>query len=330
MRLKAEWSEKAKELRSALSSRVVSQSEAIDTVTRVYEMFLGGLSDPHRPIASLLFLGPTGVGKTWLVEVLAEFLFDNREAALKIHCGEYQHSHEIAKLIGAPPGYLGHRETDPELSQAKLEKFWKQGYPEISLLLFDEIEKAHRALFDLLLGGLESGVVVLGNASRVNLARSIVFMTSNLGARDIADTELKFGFRTVPADPAKVTKIATEAARKHFSPEFFNRLTSVVVFSKLSKAQMNEVLNLELRRVQDRILASPAKFIVKLLPSAREFLLSEGTDERYGARPMRRAIEKNVTAPLSSLVASGQLKSGDTVCVGWEKSQIYFDRAFAA
>src|SRR6266581_2820792 len=224
----------AQEFETALRRKIVGQDPAIDKVAEIYQMFLAGLNPPGRPVGNLLFLGPTGSGKTRVVEALAESLFGEPRACIKIDCAEFQHSHEIAKLIGSPPGYLGHRETHPLLTQEALNQFHTDKL-RLSILLFDEIEKASDSLWQLLLGILDKATLTLGDNRRVDLSSCIIIMTSNLGATEmngLVDGGLGFAPKAVQVDNAlddKIDRSAVEAARRKFAPEFMNRIDKVVV-----------------------------------------------------------------------------------------------------
>jgi ATP-dependent Clp protease ATP-binding subunit ClpB len=304
-----------------LRQRVVGQNEAVQALVDLYQVFCAGLHSPGRPVGNLLFLGPTGSGKTRTVEAAAEILFGDSRAVIKVDCAEFQHSHEIAKLIGSPPGYLGHRETHPLITQEALAASHRDGL-QLSFLLFDEIEKASDALWQLLLGMLDKATLTLGDNRRVDLSQTVIFLTSNLGGSQIADLmDGGMGF-IQPKDQAttglqeKVQRTAVEAARRKFSPEFMNRLDKVVVFHPLKRAELEEVLEIELRQVQKRVLDSTTRpFFFRLTSEGREFLLEEGTDQRYGARHLKRAIERNVVFPLSRLLATGQLHQGDLLLI---------------
>jgi ATP-dependent Clp protease ATP-binding subunit ClpB len=304
-----------------LRQRVVGQNEAVQALVDLYQVFCAGLHSPGRPVGNLLFLGPTGSGKTRTVEAAAEILFGDSRAVIKVDCAEFQHSHEIAKLIGSPPGYLGHRETHPLITQEALTASHRDGL-KLSFLLFDEIEKASDALWQLLLGILDKATLTLGDNRRVDLSQTVIFLTSNLGGSQIADL-MHGGMGFIqPKDKAttglqeKVQRTAIEAARRKFSPEFMNRLDKVVVFHPLERAELDEVLEIELRRVQKRVLDSTTRpFFFRITNEGREFLLEEGTDQRYGARHLKRAIERNVVFPLSRLLATGQLHQGDLLLI---------------
>jgi ATP-dependent Clp protease ATP-binding subunit ClpB len=284
-------------------------------------VFCAGLHSPGRPVGNLLFLGPTGSGKTRTVEAAAEILFGDSRAVIKVDCAEFQHSHEIAKLIGSPPGYLGHRETHPLITQEALAASHRDGL-KLSFLLFDEIEKASDALWQLLLGMLDKATLTLGDNRRVDLSQTVIFLTSNLGSGQIEDLmHGGMGFiqpkdKTTKGLHEKVERTAVEAARRKFSPEFMNRLDKVVVFHPLKRAELDQVLEIELRQVQKRVLDSTTRpFLFRITSEGREFLLEEGTDQRYGARHLKRAIERNVVCALSRLLATGQLRRGDVLLI---------------
>src|SRR3984893_15829938 len=237
-----------------LRQKIVGQDEAIQAVVDLYQVFRAGLNAPGRPVGNLLFLGPTGAGKTRMVEATAEVLFDNPRAVIKVDCAEFQHSHEIAKLIGSPPGYLGHGDTQPVITQEALARYHTDTV-KISLLLFDEIEKASDALWQLLLGILDKATLTLGDNRRVDLSQCVIFMTSNLGGTEISELMTGgMGF-VQPSDKTdknldeKVHKTATESARKKFSPEFVNRIDKMVVFHPLRREQLEKVLDIELAPV---------------------------------------------------------------------------------
>ena len=228
----------SREFEAALRRKIVGQDEAVQALVEMYQVFRAGLNPPGRPVANLLFLGPTGSGKTRIVEAAAEILFGDARAVIKVDCAEFQHSHEIAKLIGSPPGYLGHRETHPLITQEALAQYHTEKL-KLSFLLFDEIEKASDALWQLLLGILDKATLTLGDNRRVDLSQTMIFMTSNLGGSEITEL-LTGGLGFVqPADKResrldeKIERTAAEAARRKFSPEFMNRIDKVVVFHPL-------------------------------------------------------------------------------------------------
>ena len=310
----------ARDFENTLRRKIVGQDQAIDKVAEIYQMFLAGLNPPGRPVGNLLFLGPTGSGKTRVVEAVAEGLFGDARACIKIDCAEFQHSHEIAKLIGSPPGYLGHRETHPLLTQEALNQ-WHTEKLKLSILLFDEIEKASDALWQLLLGILDKATLTLGDNRRVDLSSCIIIMTSNLGAGEMSGlVDGGFGFAPKPVQvdaslDEKINRTAVDAARRKFTPEFMNRIDKVVVFKTLRPEHLEQILEIELGMVQQRVLmaAGAHQFVFNCTPKVKQFLLQEGTDPKYGARHLKRAIEKNIVFPLANLVATGQVKLGDFV-----------------
>jgi ATP-dependent Clp protease ATP-binding subunit ClpB len=310
----------AREFESALRRRIVGQDQAVEKVVEIYQMFLAGLNPPGRPVGNLLFLGPTGSGKTRVVEAMAESLFGDSHACIKIDCAEFQHSHEIAKLIGSPPGYLGHRETHPLLTQEALNQ-WHTEKLKLSILLFDEIEKASDSLWQLLLGILDKATLTLGDNRRVDLSQCIIIMTSNLGAGEmcnLVDGGLGFAQKPKEVDASfdeKINRTAVDAARRKFTPEFMNRIDKSVVFRTLRSEHLQQILEIELGMVQQRILMASAanQFVFSCTPKVKSFLLHEGTDPKYGARHLKRAIERHVVFQLANLVATGQVKLGDFI-----------------
>jgi len=314
-------------LESGLRQRVVGQDEAVAQIVNIYQMHLTGLAAPGRPVGNFLFLGPTGSGKTRIVEATAEALLGSSRAVIKIDCAEFQHSHEIAKLIGSPPGYLGHRETHPLLSQEVLNQYHSDRV-KVSFVLFDEIEKASDSLWNLLLGILDKATLTLGDNRKVDFSRAMIFMTSNLGASEMGSLlEPKLGFsgrgsaanKTAPDErtAGKMAKSGLEAARRKFTPEFMNRLDKVVTFKPLGESELRKILDIELGMVQQRVFASAPEgaFVFTVSEAAREFLLAEGTDIKYGARHLKRSIERLLVQPMSNLIATEQIRGGDLIRV---------------
>ncbi len=331
-----------------MKARVIGQDLAIEQIVRHYQSHIVGLSAPGRPICNLLLLGPTGCGKTRIAESLAEVLVGDKQALIKVDCGEFQHSHEISKLIGSPPGYLGHRETHPRLSQEKLD-IYHTDRVKISFVLFDEIEKASDALWNLLLGILDKGTLTLGDNRQVDFSNTMILMTGNLGTAEAERLrDAPFGFakptgsqaaifvdRTdgagggerwdsiVDADTqedaamrARMEKAVTGAAKRKFSPEFLNRLDRVILCNALTPPQIGSVLDLEMREVLTRVQRHRnCRVKASLSEAARNFLIGEGYDEKAGARNLKRAVEKHFVHPLSSLLATHQLADGDELMV---------------
>ena len=313
---------RAEEFEQELSNRIIGQEEAVRRLGGLYQIFLAGMNSTNRPVGTMLFLGPTGSGKTRVVEAAAEVLFGQPNAIIKIDCAEFQHSHEIAKLLGSPPGYLGHRETSPLLTQENLDRFQTEN-TKISLVLFDEIEKASDSLWQLLLGILDKATLTLGDNRRVDFSQAIVIMTSNLGAREMSEL-ISGGIGFAPAQSAssganvddKICRTGVDAARRKFSPEFMNRIDTVVAFRSLSEDHLRQILDLELQSVQHRIMVSAgAKFIFECSRAAKDMILKDGLDFRYGARHLKRSIERLLVQPLANLVATVQVRLGDLIQV---------------
>jgi len=315
----------AQALDDNLRKRIVGQDAAIRQIVDLYQTYLAGMSAQGRPIGNFLFLGPTGSGKTRTVEAVAESLCGDPHAVIKIDCVEYQHGHEIAKLIGSPPGYLGHKETRALLSQEALDQHHTDKV-KLSFVLFDEIEKASDALWNLLLGILDKATLTLGDNRRVDFSRALIFLTSNLGASEMESIlRPKLGFRfhepvDVTGQAGRLDSAGAAAARRRFSPEFMNRIDRTVVFNPLDSVALQQILTLELNGVADRIrLATGAPDLdCALTDTARGFLLAEGTDPRYGARHLKRAVERLLVQPVANLIASGQLQTGDTLAVDYD------------
>ncbi|MBK8305301.1 MAG: AAA family ATPase [Pyrinomonadaceae bacterium] len=321
-------SPRAAEFEDKLSSLIVGQERAVRRMSGLFQIYLAGLNNPSRPIGTMLFLGPTGSGKTRVVEAASEVLFNEPYTVVKIDCAEFQHSHEIAKLIGSPPGYLGHRETSPMLTQENLDKAHTDE-TKLTFVLFDEIEKASDSLWQLLLGILDKATLTLGDNRRVDFSKTVVIMTSNLGAREMSEMiSGGIGFAPTKTDQAKddneidtkIYRTALEAAKRKFSPEFMNRIDKVVVFRSLKEHHLRRILDIELRSVQDRITESAGtKFVFECTDEAKEYLLGEGIDLKYGARHLKRAIERFLVYPLSNLVATEQVETGDLLMVDYDE-----------
>jgi ATP-dependent Clp protease ATP-binding subunit ClpA len=307
-------------LAARLRELLVGQPEAIEIIVPYVQMYQAGLAPEGRPVGVVLLLGPTGTGKTRTVEALAEVLHGSSKNLLKVDCGEFQMEHEVAKLIGAPPGYLGHRETQPMLTQAKVNAVASEEN-EISLILFDEIEKAAPSMTRLLLGILDKATLRLGDNSSVNFERSLIFLTSNLGAKSIQRANRPdFGFEAMlPLKPledhAKLQNIGLAAVRHKFSPEFVNRIDSVITYKPLDRAACEVIL--------DQIMANFARLIhnrmgmrsfrLQCTVAGRSQLLDLGTSLEYGARELKRTVQRNFVQPVAALVAQGQVPPGTSV-----------------
>ena len=325
----------AEVLEANLRRYIVGQDEAVQQIVNIYQMHLAGMNPPGRPIGNFLFLGPTGTGKTRVVEATAESLVENPRSVIKIDCAEFQHSHEIAKLIGSPPGYLGHRETHPLLSQETLNQY-QTDKVKISFVLFDEIEKASDALWNLLLGILDKATLTLGDNRKVDFSRAMIFMTSNLGATEMSSLlapRLGFGLgqqtdrELYPAMDEKlnekINRSGVDAARKKFTPEFMNRLDKIVVFKPLAESQLRRILDIEIRLIQNRIFISTGErsFVFTVTDSAKDYLLEEGLDPKYGARHLKRALERLIVQPMSNLIATEQVRAGDWLRIEYNKAE---------
>src|SRR6202162_1931771 len=327
----------AEELEAGLRRKIVGQDEAIEQIVNIYQTHLTGVNSPGRPIGNFLFLGPTGSGKTRLVEATAESLVGDARAVIKIDCAEFQHSHEIAKLIGSPPGYLGHRETHPLLSQEVLNQHHTDKV-KLSFVLFDEIEKASDALWNLLLGVLDKGTLTLGDNRRVDFSDTIIFMTSNLGAAEMtAMLQPKLGFAVPSGErqaPDKLARAGVDAVRRRFTPEFVNRIDKMVVFHALGEAELRQIVDLELVSVEGRIHGASGASGIELAvaDTAKDYLLHEGFAPRYGARHLKRAIERLMVHPISKLIASGQLEGKDRLLVEFDSklARLVFMKEYGA
>jgi len=286
------------------------------------QMHQAGLAPEGRPAGVFLLLGPSGTGKTRTVEALAEVLHGSEKSLLKVDCGEFQMEHEVAKLIGAPPGYLGHRETQPMLTQQKLNAVTSEGCS-LSLVLFDEIEKAAPSMARLLLGVLDKAALRLGDNSTVSFERSMIFLTSNLGARAMLKAiQPDFGFQSMTGAPARelpkrLEKIGLAAVRRRFTPEFVNRIDAVVTYRTLDTDSLAAILDQQLNDLQDHLNTrlGDRSFPLELTAASRQFLLRSGTSAQYGARELKRTIHRNLTQPLAAMVAGSKIEPGAKVQV---------------
>lgn len=314
-----------KDLAAQLRQRIVGQTDAIEEVVPFVELFEAGLTPPGRPAGVFLLLGPTGTGKTRTVEALAEILHGNDRKLLRIDCGEFQLDHEVAKLVGAPPGYLGHRETQPMLSQQKLNAA-ASDRSALSIVLLDEVEKAAPSMARLLLGVLDKASLKLGDGTTVNFERSLIFMTSNLGARRMMrESRDRFGLAAAlpaGADPNKLRHIGLHAVRRRFSPEFVNRVDVMVTYQPLDEEAWERILDLQLEALDKHIAArlGPAAFRLAVTERARAFLIGRGTSPEYGARELKRAIHRHLVRPLARLVLDKTTRPGDVLAVDVDDS----------
>ncbi|MCC6540331.1 MAG: ATP-dependent Clp protease ATP-binding subunit [Bryobacterales bacterium] len=309
-------------IEAALSDHIVGQSDAVEAIAPFVRLYQAGLAPDGRPVGVFLLLGPSGTGKTRTVEALAHVLHADDKKLVKIDCGEFQMEHEVAKLIGAPPGYLGHRETTPMLNQARLNQATSERCS-LSLVLLDEIEKAAPSLQRLLLGVLDKATLRLGDNTTVGFERSLIFLTSNLGARDMLKLlKPSFGFGGVEPSEAidtgrKLREIGMHAVRRHFSPEFVNRIDSIVAYQPLEASSLDQILDLQLAAVQRHICErlSARAFTLEVEQSARDFLIGEGVSPEYGARELKRTIHRRLLQPLATIVTAGRIQPYGTVRV---------------
>ncbi|MEZ5401259.1 MAG: AAA family ATPase [Bryobacteraceae bacterium] len=323
------------DIEEALSSRIVGQAAAVEAIVPYVRMYQAGLAPEGRPAGVFLLLGPSGTGKTKTVEALAAVLHGSEKNVLKVDCGEFQLEHEVAKLIGAPPGYLGHRETQPLLSQAKVNAVTSER-SSLSIVLLDEIEKAAPSMTRLLLGVLDKATLRLGDNNVVNFERSLIFMTSNLGAREMMATMRPgFGFESLGAGPsldelsAKLNRIGENAVRRKFAPEFVNRIDSVVTYRPLGDQALDSILDMHLddfRRLVAMRLGGSA-FDIQVSPEARAFLLERGVSREFGARELKRTMHRHLIQPLASRVALGEIPAGALVSVEAGEDQLEFRHA---
>jgi ATP-dependent Clp protease ATP-binding subunit ClpB len=288
-----------------LRQRVVGQDEAIKAVSDAVRRARAGIQDPNRPIGSFIFMGPTGVGKTELARALAEFLFDDEQAMVRIDMSEYQERHTVSRLIGAPPGYVGYEEGG-QLTEAVRRKPY-------SVILFDEIEKAHPEVFNVLLQLLDDGRLTDGHGRTVDFKNTVVIMTSNIGSQYIQD---------VRNDEAEMRRRVMEALRQHFRPEFLNRVDDIVIFHPLDAEMLKRIVAIQVAQVQKRL--ADRKIEIELTEQAKELLAEEGFDLVYGARPLKRVIQRDVLNPLAAKILSGEVKEGSRVVVDAEGRKLAF------
>ncbi len=305
--------EKLLAMEEKLSSRVVGQAEAVKAVSTAVRRARAGLQDPHRPIGSFMFLGPTGVGKTELTKALAEFLFDDENALLRIDMSEYMEKHSVARLIGAPPGYVGYEEGG-----ALTEAVRRRPY---QVVLFDEIEKAHPDVFNVLLQVLDDGRLTDGQGHRVDFRNTLIVMTSNLGADFLVN-------QPEGEDSAAVQDQVMAVVRASFRPEFLNRVDEIILFHRLRRSDMGNIVDIQLRRLQK--LLEDRKITITLDASARDWLAEKGYDPAYGARPLKRAIQKALQDPLAELILEGAIRDGETITVTATKQGLAFNGKVAA
>jgi ATP-dependent Clp protease ATP-binding subunit ClpA len=313
-------SDSANDIAKALSRRLVGQPAAIAAIVPYVQMHRASLAPEGRPAGVFLLLGPTGTGKTKTVEALADVLHGSPKKVLKVDCGEFQMEHEVAKLLGAPPGYLGHRETQPLLTQQKINGASSESC-DLSIVLFDEIEKAAPSVARLLLGVLDKAILRLGDNTSVNFEKTMIFLTSNLGARAMSrELNPDFGFESFIAAPAsgnvsKLQSIGMNALRRSFSPEFINRIDAVVTYQPLNAEALAAILDGYVQDLQEHLNKRLGlnTFRLEVPGRTRRFLLERGTSSQYGARELKRTIERQLIQPLASLIAAGEIAPGSRI-----------------
>jgi ATP-dependent Clp protease ATP-binding subunit ClpB len=300
--------EKLMKMEDRLGKRVVGQEDAVRAVSDAVRRNRAGLGDPNRPIGSFLFLGPTGVGKTELTKALAEFLFDDENAMVRIDMSEFMEQHSVARLIGAPPGYVGYEEGG-RLTEAVRRKPY-------SVILFDEIEKAHRDVFNVLLQVLDDGRLTDGQGRTVDFKNTVIVMTSNIGSQQIQELAGK------RAEEWEVEAAVKDMLKQYFRPEFLNRIDETIVFHPLSKDQLTRIVDVQLEHLRKRLAARNMKVVVG--DDAKKMLADEGYDPTYGARPLKRVIQQRIENPLAQKILSGAFGEGDTIVVGADPARAAF------
>ncbi len=302
--------EKLLHMEERLHQRVVGQDEAINAVSQAVRRSRSGMQDPNRPIGSFIFLGPTGVGKTELARALAEFLFDDQNAMVRIDMSEYQERHTISRLFGAPPGYVGYEEGG-QLTEAVRRRPY-------SVVLFDEIEKAHSEIFNALLQVLDDGRMTDGQGRTVDFRNTLIIMTSNLGSQLWMNDE--------SGQPRQVSRDAVVNLLKNFfRPEFLNRVDEIVTFKPLTREDLGGIVEIQLRQVSDLLADRGLK--LEISPAAREWLADVGYDPEFGARPLKRAIQREVQDPLALRILSGDFSEGDTIRIDLADGGLSFSKA---
>jgi len=310
--------EKLLHMEDGLHQRVVGQDEAIKAVSEAIRRARAGLKDPKRPIGSFIFLGPTGVGKTELARALAEYLFDEEEAMIRLDMSEYMEKHTVSRLIGSPPGYIGYEEGG-QLTEAVRRRPYR-------VILFDEVEKAHPDVFNILLQILEDGRLTDGHGRTVDFKNTVVIMTSNLGTSEWQRPGVGF-LKEDKAEEQRIRSVVEKALRQTFRPEFLNRIDEIIIFHPLTQEQLLNIVDLMIKQVQSRL--QERKIEIELKPAAKEWLAKEGYDPVYGARPLRRTIQREIENPISSRILAGEFKEGDRVTIDIEDGKLHIFKAGA-
>ncbi|MFH1023030.1 MAG: AAA family ATPase [Planctomycetota bacterium] len=338
-----------KRFEAEVKSRVIGQDRVIDEVIQGFGRLLGGIRNPDRPLLTMLFMGPTGVGKTETVKAIANSIFGSKKAFVRINCQEYASSHNVAKLLGSPPGYVG-SDIEPLLSQNNIDRHHRAAFDEkrgmfggadgkvdrlfpgnkehyLSIVLFDEIEKASPVLWNTLLAILEDGTLTLGNNASVDLTRSIIILTSNVGSREMSQIiRGQIGFGGAEEIDADIEKTAMQAAKDVFPFEFLNRFDAIGVFRTLKEEHLFEILDIQISEIHQRAVNSSVPFVLRMSDPVRRHLVEQGTDPEFGARPLRRVVEHYVVNPLSNLIGTNQVQPGDVITARLADGKIVFQR----
>merc|ERR1711879_1030270 len=306
--------QKLLKMKEQLGSRVIGQNVAVDAISEAIQRSRFGLNDPNRPIASCLFMGPTGVGKTELAKALAEWLFDTEEALVRIDMSEYMEKFAVSRLTGAPPGYVGYEEGG-QLTELIRRKPY-------SVVLLDEIEKAHPDVFHLLLQLLDEGGLTDSLGRNVDFKNTIVIMTSNIGSRQLKDFGRGVGFssaKTPEQENEHAKYIVQKALKKAFAPEFLNRIDDVIMFNQLEKKHIHQIIDIEIEGLYKRVEALNYK--LKISPAAKDFIAEKGYDPQFGARPLKHAIQKYLEDEMAEIIIKASITEGDTISVGFDKKK---------
>ncbi len=342
-------SDAVRKFEEELEAKIIGQSKALKEIVNSFSRLTSGIRNPERPLLTLLFMGPTGVGKTETVKILAKTLFGTKKAVTRVNCQEFASPHQVAKLLGSPPGYVG-SDIEPILSQNNIDKHHKDAYEKkhgvfhkekgyverffpnekehyLSIILFDEIEKADPVLWNSILGILEDGHLTLGNNTEVDFTRSIIVLTSNVGSVEMSNLlKGQMGFTAHDSLDKDIEQEALKAARAIFPYEFLNRFDSMVVFQSLKKPDLYKILDIYISDLHSRVVETTNPFILECTPRVKQFLVDEGTDARFGARPLRRIFEKFIVNPLSNLISTNQVRAGDLITASFEHGKVAFLR----
>jgi len=306
--------EKLVNMEEGLHKRLVNQEEAVSAISEAIRRARAGLKDPKRPIGSFIFLGPTGVGKTELGRTLAEFLFDDEDAMVRLDMSEYMEKHAVSRLIGAPPGYIGYEEGG-QLTEAVRRRPFR-------VILLDEIEKAHPDVFNILLQILEDGRLTDSHGRVVDFKNTIIILTSNLGTEELQRQAV--GFRTGKQDARQLQNVVDRALKQAFRPEFLNRLDDIIIFHHLTEEHIRQVIEMMIKEVESRL--AERDINIELTSAAKDWLIKEGFHPEFGARPLRRAIQRHVENPLSKMILSAEFKEGDLIIVEQEGEGLVFKK----